>query len=69
MPATRMCGYLEEPCTAVAAWEIGDSGKHPAETWDACELHVWALLTDAQEHWIEEIDGSIRYEVKRDGGG
>ncbi len=65
-----ICCYINEeiamPCSVEATWTVGDPGKHPADgTVDACGLHVWALLTDAPEHWVDEIDGTLRYTVKR----
>ncbi len=67
----RTCCYINEelamPCTAKATWQLADSGKHPADgSVDACEWHVWALMTDAPEHWIFEIGGSLHYTVKQE---
>ncbi len=67
----RTCCYINEKialsCQDEAKWEVTDPGKHPADgTVDACELHVWALMTDAPEHWVREISSGLQYTVKQE---
>ena len=69
MDDSLICCYPDQEtlqsCPTKPVWQITDPGKHPAEgTFDACDLHVWNLLTDAEVQCVRSLDGKFEFEVR-----
>lgn len=63
----RTCCYMEtsSACRQPAKWEI-ECGPNPNNAVDACDLHVWKLITDAPTHWVGSLDSGVAFTIERE---
>ena len=54
-----------EGCPQPAEWTI-EHGPRPDQATDACDDHVWHLITDDDEQYIQHLTENISFKLVRD---